>query len=67
MIRATLVQLPEDYSSLLVAKYIEGDTMQQIAQVENSTTAAVNSKLARARQAFRQSFEQLAAGSLDPA
>ncbi|MDH3719271.1 MAG: sigma-70 family RNA polymerase sigma factor [Planctomycetota bacterium] len=56
LIRAALVELPSDYGALLTAKYIDGETMQELAEHENSTVAAMNSKLARARQAFRQKF-----------
>ena len=59
LVRATLVELPYDYASVLSAKYLNGATMQQIADQQNVTLAAVNSKLARARNAFRDKFERL--------
>lgn len=59
LIRATLVELPSDYGPLLTAKYIDGATMQELAETENTTVAAVNSKLARAREAFRRKFKTM--------
>lgn len=56
LIRATLSELPQDYENLLTAKYLEGMQVDEIAQLERSTSVAVRSKLARARQAFRHAF-----------
>ena len=58
LVRATLTELPADYESLLTAKYLDGDSVETIATQEQSTSTAVRSKLARARQAFRQAFEK---------
>jgi RNA polymerase sigma-70 factor, ECF subfamily len=58
LVRNTLSELPEDYETLLVAKYFDGASLQQIAGLENSTAGAVRSKLARARQAFRAAFQR---------
>jgi RNA polymerase sigma-70 factor (ECF subfamily) len=55
-VRATLTALPGDYETLLVAKYVDGESVEQIAVAEQSTPVAVRSKLARARQAFREHF-----------
>jgi RNA polymerase sigma-70 factor (ECF subfamily) len=56
LVRATLAGLPADYEDLLTAKYLDGASVEQIAGREHSTSTAVRSKLARARQAFRQAF-----------
>ncbi len=56
LVRATLTELSADHESLLTAKYLDGDTVEQIAGRESCTPTAVRSKLARARQAFRQAF-----------
>jgi RNA polymerase sigma-70 factor, ECF subfamily len=56
MVRVVLADLPVDYESVLTAKYIDGASLEQIAGSEKSSVAAVNSRLARARQAFRQVF-----------
>jgi len=56
LVRAALTELPVDYETLLAAKYFEGASIEQIAGAENSTATAIRSKLARARQAFREAF-----------
>ncbi len=53
-VRATLTALASDYETLLVAKYVDGESVEQIAAAEQSTPVAIRSKLARARQAFRE-------------
>ncbi len=54
LVRATLTDLPVEYETLLTARYLDGVTVDDIASRERSTVVAVRSKLARARQAFRQ-------------
>ena len=56
MVRETLTRLPDHYERLLTAKYVAGETVEQIARAENATTTAIRSKLARARRAFRDVF-----------
>jgi RNA polymerase sigma-70 factor, ECF subfamily len=56
LVRAALMTLPIDYGVLLTARYLDGDTVTLIAQRERSSEVAVRSKLARARQAFREAF-----------
>ncbi len=56
-VRATLAALPEEYETLLVAKYFDEVSVDQIAGREKSTATAIRSKLARARRAFRRAFE----------
>jgi RNA polymerase sigma-70 factor (ECF subfamily) len=60
LVRATLTELPEDYETLLTAKYLDGESVDVIARRERSSAAAVRSKLARARQAFRLAFRRYA-------
>ena len=55
-VRDTLNDLPDDYESLLAAKYLDGESVEQIASRERTTSVAVRSKLARAREAFRRAF-----------
>ena len=55
-VRFALTELPDDYKSLLTAKYLDGDSVETIAGRERSTETAVRSKLARAREAFRKVF-----------
>ena len=60
LVRVTLTELPADYELLLTAKYLDGESVDSIATQEQSTSQAVRSKLARARQAFRAAFEKYA-------
>jgi RNA polymerase sigma-70 factor (ECF subfamily) len=55
-VRATLSELPAEYADLLTAKYVDGLPVEQIAHEERSTGTAIRSRLARARQAFREAF-----------
>jgi RNA polymerase sigma-70 factor (ECF subfamily) len=61
LVRVTLTDLPEGYGLLLTAKYLDGLPVEDIARLTRSTSTAVRSKLARARQAFREAFEKHAA------
>jgi RNA polymerase sigma-70 factor, ECF subfamily len=56
LVRATLTELPADYEMLLTAHYLDGEKVARIAVREHSSETAIRSKLARARQAFRQAF-----------
>lgn len=58
LIRLTLAELPIDYEMLLTARYLDGESVASIAQRENTTEVAVRSKLARARQAFKEAYGQ---------
>jgi RNA polymerase sigma-70 factor (ECF subfamily) len=62
-VRQVLAELPVDYETLLVGKYMDGLTLEELADDDDSTASAVSSKLARARRAFREAFENL----VDPA
>jgi RNA polymerase sigma-70 factor (ECF subfamily) len=56
LVRTTLLELPDDYAFLLTARYLDGEAVAAIAAHERCTEVAIRSKLARARQAFRQAF-----------
>jgi RNA polymerase sigma-70 factor, ECF subfamily len=56
LVRAVLTTLPADYALLLTARYLDGDTVAAIAERDRASEVAVRSKLARARQAFREAF-----------
>jgi RNA polymerase sigma-70 factor, ECF subfamily len=56
LVKSVMLEIPSDYESLLTAKYIDGNSVEQIAVAENRTVSAVRSKLARARRAFRETF-----------
>ena len=60
LVRVTLMELPEEYGMLLTAKYLDGLAVDEIARQMRSTATAVRSKLARARQAFREAFGKYA-------
>lgn len=54
LVRVALTELPDEYEGVLTAKYLDGESVEHIARQEHSTVTAVRSRLARARQAFRQ-------------
>jgi RNA polymerase sigma-70 factor (ECF subfamily) len=56
-IAAALSTLPERYEAVLRAKYLEQQSVAQIAGSWNETPKAVESLLTRARQAFRDAYE----------
>jgi RNA polymerase sigma-70 factor (ECF subfamily) len=58
-VRAVLGGLPADYETLLVGKYIDGLSLDELAASEELSVEAVSSKLARARRAFREAYERL--------
>jgi len=58
-VRQILDGLPVDYETLLVGKYMDGLSLEDLAAAEDATIDAVSSKLARARRAFREAFERL--------
>jgi len=63
LVRAVLVTLPEEYESVLTAKYLDEVSVDELAHFENRTETAIRSQLARARRAFRDAFEKLALGT----
>ena len=63
-VRQTLHELPLEYEALLVGKYLDGLSLEELAVAEESSAEGVSSKLARARRAFREAFNKLA-GSED--
>ena len=68
LVRATLTELSADSDSLLTAKYLDGISVEHLASQESCTSTAIRSRLARARQAFRQAFEKHSVASPnDPA
>ena len=56
VVRTVLTELPLDYETLLTARYLDDVSVEQIAGLEQCSTTAIRSKLARARQAFRAAF-----------
>lgn len=60
LVRAALANLPADHALLLTMHYLDGESVASIAGRERCTEVALRSRLARARQAFRQAFAPMA-------
>ena len=58
LVRCTLSELPGDYQTLLLAKYVDNQPAERIAGQMNCSEVAVRSKLARARKTFRKAFNR---------
>ena len=65
LVRAALVELPNDYGALLSARYLDGDTVDEIAASQQQTATSIESKITRARQAFRDAFQRLTVNYAD--
>jgi RNA polymerase sigma-70 factor (ECF subfamily) len=52
-----LAAIPEHYEAVLRAKYLDRQTVEEIAAACGETMKAVESLLSRARQAFREAYE----------
>lgn len=59
LVRQALAELPADYEILLTGKYFADLSLEQLAAEQNCTLAAINSRIARARRAFRAVFARL--------
>ena len=59
LVRLTLNELPGDYQTLLIAKYVDNQRAERIAEQMGSSEVAVRSKLARARKAFRKAYKKI--------
>lgn len=59
VVQLTLDYLPEKYSRALEWKYLEGLTVEEIAERIGSGVVAAQSLLARARTAFRRGFAEV--------
>jgi RNA polymerase sigma-70 factor (ECF subfamily) len=58
LVRLVLSELPGDYQTLLLVKYVDNQRTNQIAGQMACSETAVRSKLARARKAFRKAFNR---------
>jgi RNA polymerase sigma-70 factor (ECF subfamily) len=54
---AALAALPEHYEAVLRAKYLDGQTVEEIAAATGPTPKGIESLLSRARQAFREAYD----------
>lgn len=67
LVQVTLDHLPTKYANALEWKYIEGFSVNEIADRLNIGPLAAQSILARARTAFREAIESInALGTMDP-
>ncbi len=57
-VATALAELPDHYEAVLRAKYLDGQTVEQIAAARTDSAKAVESLLTRARQAFRAAYEK---------
>ena len=65
LVRYALRKLSGDYQTLLLAKYVDNQPVDQLAEQMSCSEVAVRSKLARARKAFRKAFEKINKTSSD--
>jgi len=65
LVRFALSELPSDYQTLLLAKYVDNEPAEKIAGQLNCSEVAVRSKLARARKAFRKAFKKVTISTLN--
>ncbi len=56
-VRKVLSKLPLEYETLLVGKYVDDLSLEDLAVTEKCSVTALSSKLARARKAFRELFD----------
>lgn len=61
IVELILDSLPANYGSILEMKYLAGMSVGEIAKTLGTGEVAVQSVLARARKAFRRSYDELAA------
>lgn len=59
LVNMTIANLPEAYRTVLVRKYIDGDSLSALAAHLHLSEVAAKSLLARARRAFRETFSTL--------
>ena len=62
LVGAALSSLPPEYKRSLLAKYVDGASVADIARTSGKSTKAAESTLTRARVAFARVFELLAKG-----
>ncbi len=61
LVNMTIANLPEQYRVVLARKYIDGASLETVADELGLSATAVKSLLARARRAFRDTFATLGA------
>lgn len=61
LVHMAIANLPEQYRTALTRKYVEGESLEQLAGNLGISVDAAKSLLARARRAFRDTFAALSA------
>ncbi len=61
VVQLILDHLPGDYGNILEWKYIYGYSVEEIAEKLQTSATAIQSKLARAREAFRAQYDSMQA------
>jgi RNA polymerase sigma-70 factor (ECF subfamily) len=56
-VAAALAAIPDRYEAVLQAKYLDGQSVEEISLARGESPKAVESLLTRARQAFREAYE----------
>lgn len=59
VVRFALIKLPAEHHALLLARYVDGQSVNKIAADFDCSPVALTSKLARARKMFRVAFSKL--------
>jgi len=59
LVRRLLAEMAAQDASVLVAKYMDGLSVQQIVELHGGTVEGVRSRLARAKREFRERFEMI--------
>ncbi|NVL91094.1 MAG: sigma-70 family RNA polymerase sigma factor [Desulfobacterales bacterium] len=59
LVHEVIARLPSHYRLVLEAKYLKGQTVNQIAEARRSTVKATESLLGRAREKFAQVYIQM--------
>ncbi len=59
LVHLTLGHLPGGYRNVLERKYVDGASLEEIARELSASEDAAKSQLARARRAFRETFQTL--------
>jgi len=61
LVHMAIANLPEQYRTALTRKYVDGESLEQLAGAFGISVDAAKSLLARARRAFRDTFATLSA------
>jgi RNA polymerase sigma-70 factor, ECF subfamily len=59
LVNMAIANLPEKYREVLHAKYVDGSSLSEMAKKMELSEDAIKSQLARARRAFRETFDAL--------